>query len=128
MGLSMEPWEAVWAALFDHIGQEHAISGDELARKCMISGTRSLRHAVHEARVEHGKLILSAPGLGYYRPRDGREVQEFYERLRSHGIEELLIAAAVARAARRDHPGFEADPWIEEFASRTGQHVQGTLF
>lgn len=58
------------------VGRENAITTTELLKLSGIGNSRDLQRQIASER-EHGALICSGAGRGYWRPKDNWEVREF---------------------------------------------------
>lgn len=58
------------------VGRENAITTTELLKLSGIGNSRDLQSQIASER-EHGALICSGAGRGYWRPKDYKELREF---------------------------------------------------
>lgn len=58
------------------VGRENAITTTELLKLSGIGNSRDLQRQIASER-EHGALICSGAGRGYWRPKDYKELREF---------------------------------------------------
>lgn len=79
------------------IGKENAISTAELVQLVGCGSVRILQERIAYER-NHGAIICSGSGRGYWRPKDRQEIQEFVRTMDARALN-TLRAAKSARAA-----------------------------
>ena len=79
------------------VGKENAISTADLMRLMGCKSARDLQERIAYER-NHGAVICSGPGRGYWRPKDRQEIQEFVRTMDARALN-TLRAAKSARAA-----------------------------
>lgn len=78
------------------VGKENAISTTELVRLTGCKSARDLQERIAYER-NHGAVICSGSGRGYWKPKDRQEVQEFVRTMDARALN-TLRAAKSARA------------------------------
>lgn len=88
------------------VGKENAISTVELVR---LSGCKSVRDLQEHIAYErnHGAVICSGSGRGYWRPKDRQEIQEFVKTMDARALN-TLRAAKSAKAVLKVPAGQQA--------------------
>ena len=79
------------------VGKENAISTADLVRLMGCKSARDLQERIAYER-NHGAVICSGSGNGYWRPKDRQEIQEFVRTMDARALN-TLRAAKSARAA-----------------------------
>lgn len=79
------------------VGKENAISTTELVRLTGCKSARDLQERIAYER-NHGAVICSGSGRGYWKPKDRQEIQEFVRTMDARALN-TLRAAKSARAA-----------------------------
>ena len=79
------------------VGKENAISTAELVQLVGCGSARDLQERIACER-NHGAIICSGSGRGYWRPKDRQEIQEFVRTMDARALN-TLRAAKSARAA-----------------------------
>ncbi len=79
------------------VGKENAISTADLVRLTGCKSTRDLQERIAYER-NHGAVICSGSGRGYWKPKDRQEIQEFVRTMDARALN-TLRAAKSARAA-----------------------------
>ena len=77
-------------------GKENAISTTELVRLTGCKSARDLQERIAYER-NHGAVICSGSGRGYWKPKDRQEIQEFVRTMDARALN-TLRAAKSARA------------------------------
>ena len=78
------------------VGKENAISTTELVRLTGCKSARDLQERIAYER-NHGAVICSGSGRGYWKPKDRQEIQEFVRTMDARALN-TLRAAKSARA------------------------------
>ncbi|HJD45323.1 MAG TPA: hypothetical protein H9909_00635 [Candidatus Mediterraneibacter norfolkensis] len=79
------------------VGKENAISTADLVRLMGCKSVRDLQERIAYER-NHGAVICSGSGRGYWKPKDRQEIQEFVRTMDARALN-TLRAAKSARAA-----------------------------
>ena len=79
------------------VGKENAISTADLVRLTRCKSARDLQERIAYER-NHGAVICSGSGRGYWKPKDRQEIQEFVRTMDARALN-TLRAAKSARAA-----------------------------
>ena len=79
------------------VGKENAISTADLVRLTGCKSPRDLQERIAYER-NHGAVICSGSGRGYWKPKDRQEIQEFVRTMDARALN-TLRAAKSARAA-----------------------------
>lgn len=79
------------------VGKENAISTADLVRLMGCKSARDLQERIAYER-NHGAVICSGSGRGYWKPKDRQEIQEFVRTMDARALN-TLRAAKSARAA-----------------------------
>lgn len=79
------------------VGKENAISTTDLVRLTGCKSARDLQERIAYER-NHGAVICSGSGRGYWKPKDRQEIQEFVRTMDARALN-TLRAAKSARAA-----------------------------
>ena len=88
------------------VGKENAISTADLMRLMGCKSARDLQERIAYER-NHGAVICSGSGRGYWRPKDRQEIQEFVRTMDARALN-TLRAAKSARAALKIPAGQQA--------------------
>ncbi len=136
------------SVLWDHVGYENAISGDDLARLYSLklagfqpSDKKELDLWKRDCRLMHNHLlkehshipILSRAGIGggYWIAADEGETTRFYDAFRSRGLTGLIKASRGKKAALVDlveQLSFQFDDLVDKTGlpapAKTGKSVQ----
>lgn len=78
------------------VGKENAISTADLVRLAGCKSARDLQERIAYER-NHGAVICSGSGRGYWKPKDRQEIQEFVRTMDARALN-TLRAAKSARA------------------------------
>lgn len=78
------------------VGKENAISTVDLVRLSGCGSARDLQERIAYER-NHGAVICSGSGRGYWKPKDRQEIQEFVRTMDARALN-TLRAAKSARA------------------------------
>lgn len=79
------------------VGKENAISTADLVQLTGCKSARELQERIAYER-NHGAVICSGSGRGYWKPKDRQEIQEFVRTMDARALN-TLRAAKSARAA-----------------------------
>ena len=79
------------------VGKENAISTADLVQLTGCKSARDLQERIAYER-NHGAVICSGSGRGYWKPKDRQEIQEFVRTMDARALN-TLRAAKSARAA-----------------------------
>ena len=79
------------------VGKENAISTVDLVRLMGCKSARDLQERIAYER-NHGAVICSGSGRGYWKPKDRQEIQEFVRTMDARALNTLRVAKS-ARAA-----------------------------
>ena len=79
------------------VGKENAISTADLVRLTGCKSARDLQERIAYER-NHGAVICSGSGRGYWKPKDRQEIQEFVRMMNARALN-TLRATKSARAA-----------------------------
>lgn len=85
------------------VGKENAITTTELLKLSGIGNSRDLQRQIASER-EHGAIICSGSGAGYWRPKDLQEIRTFVQVMDLKAFN-TLKAAAGARKLLREKEG-----------------------
>lgn len=88
------------------VGKENAISTADLMRLMGCKSARDLQERIAYER-NHGAVICSGSGRGYWRPKDRQEIQEFVRTMDARALN-TLRAAKSARVALKIPAGQQA--------------------
>ena len=88
------------------VGKENAISTVDLVRLTGCKSSRELQGRIAYER-NHGAVICSGSGRGYWRPKDRQEILEFVKTMDSRALN-TLRAAKSARAVLKVPAGQQA--------------------
>ena len=88
------------------VGKENAISTVDLVRLTGGKSSRELQERIAYER-NHGAVICSGSGRGYWRPKDRQEILEFVKTMDSRALN-TLRAAKSARAVLKVPAGQQA--------------------
>lgn len=88
------------------VGKENAISTAELVRLSGCKSARDLQQRIANER-NHGAVICSGSGRGYWKPKDRQEIQEFVKTMDARALN-TLRAAKSARAVLKVPAGQQA--------------------
>lgn len=88
------------------VGKENAISTVDLVRLTGCKSSRELQERIAYER-NHGAVICSGSGRGYWRPKDRQEILEFVKTMDSRALN-TLRAAKSARAVLKVPAGQQA--------------------
>lgn len=88
------------------VGKENAISTVELVRLSGCKSARDLQQRIANER-NHGAIICSGSGRGYWKPKDRQEIQEFVKTMDARALN-TLRAAKSARAVLKVPAGQQA--------------------
>ena len=85
------------------VGEENAISAENLARLLGFSSKRELQKAIARER-NGGAIICSSNSGGYFRPQSKEEIRHFYISTRAKALSTLTILRS-ARMALNETDG-----------------------
>ena len=85
------------------IGRENAITTEELVRRSGCGSARELQQHIAYER-EHGAIICSGSGHGYWKPKDMQEVRQFVKTMDARAIN-IFKATKSARALLKANEG-----------------------
>ena len=88
------------------VEKENAISTVELVRLSGCKSARDLQQRIANER-NHGAIICSGSGRGYWKPKDRQEIQEFVKTMDARALN-TLRAAKSARAVLKVPAGQQA--------------------
>lgn len=88
------------------VGKENAISTVDLVRLTGCKSSRELQECIAYER-NHGAVICSGSGRGYWRPKDRQEILEFVKTMDARALN-TLRAAKSARAVLKVPAGQQA--------------------
>ena len=79
------------------VGKENAVTTQELVK--MTGSARELQQRIAYER-EHGAIICSGSGRGYWRPKDRKEIQEFVHTMNARALNTLKAVKSAKRALK----------------------------
>lgn len=88
------------------IGRENAITTEELVRRSGCGSARELQQHIAYER-EHGAIICSGSGRGYWKPKNKQEMQQFVKTMDARAIN-IFKATKSARQMLRVPEGQQA--------------------
>lgn len=81
------------------VGKENAVTTQELVKMTGCGSARELQQRIAYER-EHGAIICSGSGRGYWRPKDGKEIQEFVHTMNARALNTLKAVKSAKRALK----------------------------
>ena len=81
------------------IGKENAVTTQELVKMSGCGSARELQQRIAYER-EHGAIICSGSGRGYWKPKNRQEVQQFVKTMNARALNTLKAARSAKRALR----------------------------
>lgn len=81
------------------IGKENAVTTQELVKMSGCGSARELQQRIAYER-EHGAIICSGSGRGYWKPKNRQEIQQFVETMNARALNTLKAARSAKRALR----------------------------
>ena len=69
-------------------GRENAVTTEQLVRMTGCGSARELQQRIAYER-EHGAIICSGSGRGYWRPKDRQELRQFVKTMRNRALNTL---------------------------------------
>lgn len=81
------------------IGKENAVTTEELAKLSGCGSARELQQRIAYER-EHGAIICSGSGRGYWRPKNRQEIQEFVNTMNARALNTLKAVKSAKRALK----------------------------
>lgn len=85
------------------IGRENAVTTENLIRMSGCGSARELQQHIAYER-EHGAIICSGSGCGYWKPKDMQEVRQFVKTMDARAIN-IFKATKSARALLKANEG-----------------------
>lgn len=77
-------------------GRENAVTTEQLVRMTGCGSARELQQRIAYER-EHGAIICSGSGRGYWRPKDRRELRQFVKTMRNRALNTLKATKGARR-------------------------------
>lgn len=81
------------------VGKENAVTTQELVKMTGCGSARELQQRIAYER-EHGAIICSGSGRGYWRPKDRKEIQEFVHTMNARALNTLKAVKSAKRALK----------------------------
>ena len=81
------------------VGKENAVTTQELVKMTGCGSARELQQRIAYER-EHGAIICSGSGRGYWRPKDRKEIQEFVHTMNARAFNSLKAVKSAKRALK----------------------------
>lgn len=81
------------------IGKENAVTTQELVKMSGCGSARELQQRIAYER-EHGTIICSGSGRGYWKPKNRQEIQQFVKTMNARALNTLKAARSAKRALR----------------------------
>lgn len=81
------------------VGKENAISTADLVRLMGCKSARDLQERIAYER-NHGAVICSGSGRGYWKPKDRQEIQEFVRTMDARALNTLRAAKSAREALK----------------------------
>ena len=81
------------------VGRENAVTTEQLVRMTGCGSARELQQRIAYER-EHGAIICSGSGRGYWRPKDRQELQQFVKTMDNRAFNTLKAAKSAKRALK----------------------------
>lgn len=81
------------------IGKENAVTTQELVKMSGCGSARELQQRIAYER-EHGAIICSGSGRGYWKPKNRQEIQQFVKTMNARALNTLKAARSAKRALR----------------------------
>lgn len=81
------------------IGKENAVTTQELVKMSGCGSARELQQRIAYER-EHGAIIRSGSGRGYWKPKNRQEIQQFVKTMNARALNTLKAARSAKRALR----------------------------
>lgn len=81
------------------VGKENAVTTQELVKMTGCGSARELQQRIAYER-EHGAIICSESGRGYWRPKDRKEIQEFVHTMNARALNTLKAVKSAKRALK----------------------------
>lgn len=81
------------------VGKENAVTTQELVKMSGCGSARELQQRIAYER-EHGAIICSGSGRGYWKPKNRREIQQFVKTMNARALNTLKAARSAKRALR----------------------------
>lgn len=81
------------------VGKENAITTQDLVKLSGCGSVRELQQRIAYER-EHGAIICSGSGRGYWRPKDRQELQQFVKTMDNRAFNTLKATKSAKRALK----------------------------
>ena len=81
------------------VGKENAVTTQELVKMSGCGSARELQQRIAYER-EHGAIICSGSGRGYWKPKNRQEIQQFVKTMNARALNTLKAARSAKRALR----------------------------
>lgn len=86
-------------------GKDNAVTTQELMRLTGCRTARELQQRIAYER-EHGAIICSGSGRGYWRPKDRQEIEQFVKTMKARALNTLKVIRSGERTFRATSTGY----------------------
>lgn len=80
-------------------GRENAVTTEQLVRMTGCRSARELQQRIAYER-EHGAIICSGSGRGYWRPKDRQEIEQFIKTMKARALNTLKVIRSARQALK----------------------------
>lgn len=80
-------------------GKDNAVTTQELMRLTGCRTARELQQRIAYER-EHGAIICSGSGRGYWRPKDRQEIEQFVKTMKARALNTLKVIRSASQALK----------------------------
>lgn len=81
------------------VGKENAVTTQELVKITGCGSARELQQRIAYER-EHGAIICSGSGRGYWKPKNRQEIQQFVKTMNARALNTLKAVKSAKRALK----------------------------
>lgn len=81
------------------VGKENAVTTQELLKITRCGSARELQQHIAYER-EHGAIICSGSGCGYWKPKNRQEIQQFVKTMNARALNTLKAVKSAKRALK----------------------------